>query len=428
MSPTPPPIPLTHFTNFPHTTQGKSSDLDTQKSAEAWLPDAKNVKSVYIHVPFCFHKCHYCDFFSIAGAEYQYEPFVLQLSKELEYVGGHLGTLDTIFIGGGTPTLFEPQLFDNMLQAVSKYLPRSSQCEWTVEANPETITLEKAESMVRNGVNRISIGAQSFHPTLLKSLERWHDPENVGKAVECVRSVGIQDINLDVIYAIPSQTMDQLLVDLEQSIALSPTHMSCYSLIYEPNTPLRTRLDRGEVQRIEHELEASMFIRVIEVLQHAGYSQYEISNFAKKGYECKHNISYWTNKSWWPFGPSASGHLSGRRWKNTPRLSEYLSASTLPQILDVEILDSDASAGESFMLGLRLTKGMERNWVDSLIAQSNNAWRKVVIERYIQEGFLHWVDDHLALTCQGIRIADTVILALLMQDEEMTDTTEQKKL
>jgi len=282
--------------------------------------------------------------------------------------------------------------------------------------------------MVRNGVNRVSIGAQSFHPALLKSLERWHDPENVGKAVECVRSVGIQDINLDVIYAIPSQTMDQLLVDLEQSIALSPTHMSCYSLIYEPNTPLRTRLDRGEVQRVEHELEASMFSCVAEVLQHAGYAQYEISNFAKEGYECKHNISYWTNQAWWPFGPSASGHLSGRRWKNSPRLSEYLSADGLPPILDVETLDSDASAGESFMLGLRLIRRMERSWVESLLAQSNNEWRKGVIEQYIREGQLHWVDDHLALTCEGIRIADTVILALLMQDDEMTDTTEQKKL
>jgi len=397
-------------------------------TAEAWLPQGKEVKSAYIHVPFCFHKCHYCDFFSIAGAENHYESFVVQLVRELEYVGGQLDTLDTIFIGGGTPTIFEPQLFDKMLQAVSKCLPRSSQCEWTIEANPETVTYEKAECMVRNGVNRVSIGAQSFHPALLKSLERWHDPENVGKAVECVRSVGIQDINLDVIYAIPSQTMDQLLVDLEQSIALSPTHMSCYSLIYEPNTPLRTRLDRGEVQRVEHELEASMFSCVAEVLQHAGYAQYEISNFAKEGYECKHNISYWTNQAWWPFGPSASGHLSGRRWKNSPRLSEYLSADGLPPILDVETLDSDASAGESFMLGLRLIRGMERSWVESLLAQSNNEWRKGVIEQYIREGQLHWVDDHLALTCEGIRIADTVILALLMQDDEMTDTTEQKKL
>ena len=415
----------TQFNSHALNTQGSSSDLDHRFTAEAWITEANKVKSVYIHVPFCFHKCHYCDFFSIAGAEHLYEAFVRQLTLELEHVGRHLDTVETIFIGGGTPTIFEANLFDEMLKSVARYLPRSAHCEWTIEANPETVNVEKTEAMVRHGVNRVSIGAQSFHPTLLKALERWHDPASVAQAADCVRSVGISDINLDVIYGIPSQTKDQMLSDLHHAIDLAPTHLSCYSLIYEPNTPLRIRLDKGEVKRIEHDLEASMFESVIETLQQEGYFQYEISNFAKKGKECKHNIAYWKNQSWWPFGPSASGHLSGRRWKNTPRIQEYISSLHLPTIVDYEQLDPDTRAGESFMVGLRMVEGIERARVEELIAQSNNRWREDVVEQYVSEGLLCWNNERLALTQTGMRVADTVILALLMEDEKMTDTTER---
>ncbi|MDP7008902.1 MAG: radical SAM family heme chaperone HemW [Phycisphaerales bacterium] len=416
---------LTQFNNSVLPLQGHSCGFEEQFTAESWLAEANSVNSVYIHVPFCFHKCHYCDFFSTAGSEHLYEAFVQKLAKELEHVGPHLNTVETIFIGGGTPTIFETRLFEDMLHSVETYLPRSTQCEWTVEANPETVTAQKAEAMVRHGVNRVSIGAQSFHPTLLKALERWHDPSSVGKSVDIVRNAGVTDISLDLIYAIPSQTEEQLFRDLHQAVSLAPTHLSCYSLIYEPNTPLRVRLDRGEVSRVNHELEATMFESVKEHLHQEGYLQYEISNFAKLGKECKHNIAYWTNQSWWPFGPSASGHLAGRRWKNTPRIPEYISAGNLPTIVDVEKLDPDKSAGESFMVGLRLVKGMERAWVDELISQSNNRWRENVIKRYVDEGLLHWNNDCLTLTDTGMRFADTVTLALLMEDEEMTDTKER---
>jgi len=397
-------------------------------TAEGWMNDLDSVKSVYIHIPFCFHKCHYCDFYSIAGAEDQYEPFVKQLAKELEQVGEHLASIETIFIGGGTPTIFDTDLFDEMLQSIATHIPRSTQCEWTIEANPETVTIEKANAMVRYGVNRVSIGAQSFDATLLKALERWHDVSNVHRSVDFIRQSGIQDINLDLIYAIPTQTKTQLLFDLEQAMQLQPTHMSCYSLIYEPYTPLRSRLDRGEVQRIEHELEASMFETVREVLADNKYAQYEISNFAKDGYDCQHNLAYWKNKSWWPIGPSASGHLNGLRWKNAPRIRDYIEGAPMPLVVGVESLDADKSAGESFMVGLRMLKGMERTWVEALIQQSDKRWRAEVIDQNIKGGLLHWIDDYLSLTDEGLRFADTVILTLLMQDETITDTKEQHSL
>jgi oxygen-independent coproporphyrinogen-3 oxidase len=383
------------------------------------------VKSVYIHVPFCFHKCHYCDFYSISGSEVYHEEFVHRLTKEVEFVGNYLDTIDTIFIGGGTPTLFEQPLFEEMLCQIASHIPLGEEYEWTIEANPETVTQAKAMSMAKHGVNRVSIGAQSFHPDLLQRLERWHEPENVERAVNCIRQVGIQDINLDLMYAIPSQTEEQLLLDLQKAIAFEPTHLSCYALTYEPNTPLHTRLAKGQVQRVSQDVETSMFKKVHEVLESSGYEQYEISNYAKDSYVCKHNIAYWTNQSWWPFGPSASGHVDGRRWKNTPRINDYLNQSPLPLVVDVEQLDADQSAGEAFMLGLRMVKGMQRTWVENLIAQSNNAWRASVIEGHIEGGLLHWLDNCLALTPDGMLIADTVMISLLMQDEKNTDTKER---
>lgn len=396
--------------------------IDQHITAKDWVEHAETVSSIYIHIPFCFHKCHYCDFYSISGGEQHYEPFVAQLSRELAVVGESLPSIETIFIGGGTPTIFGEELFGNMLEAVSTNIPRSTSCEWSIEANPETVTAKKAELMNRFGVNRVSIGAQSFDSTLLKTLERWHEIESVENAVRHVKEAGIHNINLDLIYAIPKQTESQLLHDLHRAIALNPTHLSCYSLTYELGTPLRIRLERGEVQTIEHELEASMFEAVQTELCKKGYLQYEISNFAKAGYECAHNIAYWKNKSWWPFGPSASGHVNRRRWKNTPSISQYINGDAMPTVTDVELLSPDDSAGESFMLGLRLLEGMEEAWVHRLIEQSNNRWRESVLHKYIQEGFLHWQSGYLAFTAKGLRFADTVISALLMQEVAITDT------
>ncbi len=402
--------------------QEDSITIDQHITAIDWLKDAQSVSSIYIHIPFCFHKCHYCDFYSISSGEHHYDAFVSQLSRELAVVGDKLSPVDTIFIGGGTPTIFEEALFETMLEAVSNSVPRSSVCEWSIEANPETVTAKKAESMKHYGVNRVSIGAQSFDKTLLKTLERWHEINNVKHAVSTVKDAGIHNINLDLMYAIPNQTEEQLLHDLQSAIALNPSHLSCYSLTYELGTPLRTRLERGEVQSIEHELEAAMFETVRTELTKEGYLQYEISNFAKEGNECAHNIAYWKNESWWPIGPSASGHLNGRRWKNAPSITQYIKGGSLPVVTDLELLSPDQSAGESFMLGLRLLNGMEEAWVQRLIKQSNNEWRENVLNDYIQEGFLHWQRGNLALTAKGIRFADTVISALLMQDVAITDT------
>lgn len=417
-------VPLTQFINSQDTKQESSCQDDDNLTAGDWINPTCKVQGAYIHVPFCFHKCHYCDFFSIAGADDKHEAFVDRLIDEITHVGPLIESpLSTIFIGGGTPTLLSPPLLSRLLDAVRSQLPMQKKCEWTVEANPETVTSEVAHTLASHGVNRVSIGAQSFNHKNLQTLERWHEPDSVQRAIGHVVDAGIDNYSLDLIYAIPEQTIKQVERDLQIAIELDPKHLSCYSLIYEPNTPLRVRLDRGDVIRVDQEVEADMFELVRTVLRESNYIQYEISNFSRRGYECSHNMMYWENENWWPFGPAAAGHIDGRRWRNIPRLSEYLRVGPLPPIEDVELLDDDSRVGEAFMLGLRVLAGIPRTRVEYLIDQSIGRWRESVIDEFIDKNILTWKTDNLSLTEAGILIADTVISSLLMHDDAITDTS-----
>lgn len=411
------PTNLPQFTILGASQQPSSLVNESDLTAEAWISSASNALGAYVHVPFCFHKCHYCDFFSVVGKESQHEAFVSRLTKELAYIGPRMQPLQSIFIGGGTPTLLEPKLFQRMLEAIQKHIPFENEIEFTIEANPETVTQEKAEIMSACGVNRVSIGAQSFDVELLKVLERWHEPRSVARALEFVHKAGITNVSLDLIYAIPSQTIEQVQSDICFATSLKPTHMSCYALTYEPNTPLAHRLAVGKVDRVDHDLEADMFDFVTEELASFGYEQYEISNYAKEGKQCKHNLLYWKNGNWWPFGPAGAGHCNGRRWRNTPRISDYLRTTPLPPVEDMELLSEDIQAGEAFMMGLRLLEGMERAWVVELLSKSVHGWRSPVIDRNVEEGFLEWNKEMLRFTDRGLHFADTVISELLIRDE-----------
>lgn len=419
---------LPQFTILGNSFQPNYLAIESVTTAFPWIKEASKSIGAYIHVPFCFHKCHYCDFFSIVGKEEQHEVFVRRLIKELAFVGPMMQPLQSIFIGGGTPTLLSEELLQEMLVAIQEHLPMHPNIEFSLEANPETVTAQKASILVSHGVNRVSIGAQSFDKNLLTQLERWHDPKNVARSVSRIKQAGIQNVSIDLIYAIPTQTLKQMQQDVETAIALEPTHISCYALMYEPNTPLRTRLDNGTVTRVTHDVEADMYDSVSDILAKSEFAQYEISNFAKEGYQCKHNVMYWKNQNWWPFGPAAAGHIDGRRWKNSPRLKAYLNNLNLPAVEDVEIVDEDLQAGESFMMGLRLLEGMERSLVNRLLAQSPLRWRDAVIDQNIQRGLLAWRGEKLILTTKGLHFADNVITELLMRDEQLADIKGQKPL
>jgi len=371
------------------------------------------VRGLYIHIPFCFHKCHYCDFYSIVDTRDRQHAFVERLIGELASFDSICeGQVETIFIGGGTPTLLEPRLMSRLLGEIATLGIAAPGAEFTVEANPETVTEEVADVLAAGGVNRASVGAQSFDAGHLKTLERWHDPANVERSLTRLRRAGIGNVNLDLICAIPGQTLEDASADLDRAVALDPAHLSVYTLIYEPNTPLHFRLTQSAVVPVDEDVEAAMYEATIHRLAAAGYEHYEVSNWSKPGAMCRHNRLYWTNADWWALGPSAAGHVRGTRWKNWPRLGEYLDSEGFAPITDVETLDADRRAGEALMLRLRLMEGVPLNELDALLA-SSSAVRRGAIERRIALGHLEQANGRLRLTRSGLLVADDVFIDLL---------------
>lgn len=387
-------------------------------------PDpSRPVRSLYIHVPFCFHKCHYCDFYSIVDTRDRQAPFVDRLVSELQALSPWAAgaPLRTVFIGGGTPSLLPPPLWKTLLQALARCfdlsLIRAGTGEFTVECNPETVRPELLDTLVAGGVTRISLGAQSFKPRHLKTLERWHDPSSVERAWNLARAAGIERRSLDLIYAIPGQTLDDWNEDLRTALSLGPTHLSCYALTYEPGTALSARLARGEFERAPEELEAAMFEHTVEVLRDAGLDRYEVSNFAVPGQECRHNLAYWRQEDWLGAGPSASGHVRGLRWKNAPRLDDYLSFSDrgFAPVIDVEPPDPRRNLTERLLTGLRLREGLDTG---ALLRDAGGLGDGAEVRlgaaaaRQTRRGLLDDDADRWRLTDSGFLVADSVILAL----------------
>ncbi|WP_428386892.1 radical SAM family heme chaperone HemW [Mucisphaera sp.] len=373
------------------------------------------IAGLYLHVPFCFHKCHYCDFYSLAEPENKTDrhlPLARAIVREFEAVSeSHRLRIETIFVGGGTPTLLTVEAWDHLLYGLDRVLDRQILKEWTVEANPETVTPQLAQTLVAGGVDRVSIGAQTFQPHLLKALERWHDPENVGKSVKVFRDAGLKRLNLDLIFAIPGQTLDDLEHDLDALLALDPDHLACYGLTFEPNTALTQKLRLGRVRQIDEDLERAMYELVLKRLADAGYEHYEISNWAKPGQRCEHNLNYWLNRNWLGIGPAAASHVDGRRWKNEPHLTRYLEQSPHPPITDEEMLAPPQRRGELLMLRLRLLEGAPLGWLENLLPAED--WRYPVIDELIAIGLLEKSPTHLRLSEQGLFLGDDVVARLL---------------
>jgi len=433
-------------TNTPHRHSKSSPEIALPQ--QLFAPGASTISALYIHIPFCFHKCHYCDFYSLVDDPTKTgdrQPLFLQaLCRELRLRAGQTALRPrTLFIGGGTPTFLRIDLWEQFLQELRELHILDHLEEFTVEANPETVTAPLLQLLRDAGVNRLSMGAQSFQPGLLKMLERWHDPRNVGHAVALARAAGFTRINLDLIFATPGQTLDMLEDDLTQALALQPDHLSCYGLTYEPQTALFHRLQQGLVQRTEEDLELAMYAQVIARLAAARFEHYEISNWAappgnrsnksltpsanpkskiqnpksptSPDNRCLHNMLYWTNAHWLGCGPSAASHVQGWRWKNEPHLGHYLDHTAahagLPPIMDIEHLPPDRRIGEQLMLGLRLREGLEISWLDQHIPPHHP--RRAVLAELLALDMLAYSPTHLHLTARGLPVADTVIAKLL---------------
>lgn len=374
--------------------------------------DGAAPQAIYAHVPFCRHKCHYCDFYSLVDQRGRIELFADRFEREAEAVAGLVdaGSIRTAFVGGGTPTLLPAADLQRVLAAIRR-LAGDRLEEFTVEANPETVTDEIAAAIVAGGVDRTSIGCQSFDPRHLTTLERHHDPASVPRAVARLRAAGIRRLNLDLIFGIPGSTLEDWRRDLDAALALEPDHLSCYGLVFEPGTPLAEKQRLGRIDAIDDEIEAAMYDLVRDRLREAGFEHYEISNWCRPGEACRHNLVYWTAGEWVALGPAAAGSLRGVRYRHRPRLDDWLEESGVTRAIDVDRPDADTARGETLMLGLRLRSGMRRSVVEPLLAEDDR--RRSLVGGHLDAGRLEWRDDHLRIADDAVMMADSVLSDLV---------------
>jgi putative oxygen-independent coproporphyrinogen III oxidase len=373
------------------------------------------IQALYIHIPFCTYKCDYCDFYSLAGHQNEFGNYLDALERQMEIELAFFGPVapDTIFIGGGTPTLLPPDQLQRLMAAVSRHCDTTRLVEYTVESNPNTFDVDLAAVLARAGVNRLSFGAQSFQPDELVTLNRDHDPQSVGRALKLARQAGITNLNIDLIYAIPGQTVESLAENLKQAVDLGPTHLSCYGLMYEPNTPMTARALRGLVKRVDEELELAMMHLVAERLQAAGFHRYEISNWAKPGLACRHNLHYWHADDHLAWGVSASGHSGGTRWKYVSSLHRYVDAlrmGLLP-LVEMEHLPESSRWAERAVLQLRLAEGIDLAGFEQRSGMGVAAKLGGIITKYQNHGMLDLIaaeQGRMALTDAGIAVSDTI--------------------
>lgn len=374
------------------------------------------VDGLYVHVPFCFHKCHYCDFYSITRQEpARMRAFVDRLLREADRwsaaAGGPPVRPRTVFFGGGTPSLLPADAMATLLAGLRQRFDLSAVNEWTVEVNPATAEADYLRMLREHGVTRLSFGAQSFDRRELAALERHHDPEDVPKSLDSARAAGFQRLNLDLIFGIPGQSLEAWVGSVERAVALQTEHLSCYALTYEPNTPLAVRRRLGQVRPVDESVEIDMLRLTRARLASAGFEAYEVSNFARPGEACRHNLLYWDGGSYIGLGPSAASHVHGVRWKNRPHLGEWERAidgnAALPAT-EVEWLTLAQRAGEQVMLRLRLAKGID---LADFAARWGCDAREVFADplaRYLPAGLLHEDSRHISLTEAGVPVADAI--------------------
>ena len=381
-------------------------------------PDTNRPKptgGLYIHVPFCTTKCGYCDFYSVPAEGQPVDRVVTALVRELRLrMEPPPLTPSTVFIGGGTPTILEFPQLETLLDAAADAVAAGDVAEFTVEANPATIDDAKAALLVEHGVTRLSLGAQSFHPAELAFLERLHNPADVPAAVDVIRRAGIKDFNLDLMFGMPGQTLASWDESLSRTLELGPTHIACYGLIYEPGTALTKRLKAGAVTPCDDGLEAEMYLAAVDRLAAAGFEHYEISNFARPGHRCRHNLIYWNNEPYVGVGPSAAGYIDGRRYRNVASHTDYVRRieSGGDAVVESETLTGADLAMETLMLQLRLIDGLS---LEAFATRTGIDLRAVAagsIERMCSMGFLEESAGRLRLTRQGLLMADAVISEL----------------
>ena len=374
--------------------------------------NSEKTSGLYIHIPFCISKCHYCDFYSSTSTP-SIPDFLSALFKEMELYHNRFDVFNTLYIGGGTPSLLSPKQLKDILASMHKNFDLMADSEITVETNPAHLDQSLLESMRQMGINRINIGIQSFDDKVLAFLGRRHSAKEAVSAIKASRKAGFQNIGLDLIYGVPGQNMGSWLDTLRQAVAFSPEHLSCYQLTLGAETPLGIRYQAGEFLMPGEELQYEFFVKTSEFLEDAGYTHYEVSNFARgMKYASRHNQKYWDHSPYLGLGPSAHSFQDNRRWWNHRSLDQYLvaiKAGNLP-VEETEILTMEQLRLEAVYLGLRTKKGVNFEDFKNRYQYDLFAEKREILNRLLEEGFISIQDGRLSPTQAGLAVADCLAL------------------
>lgn len=376
-------------------------------------------RALYIHIPFCTNKCHYCDFNSFVLKGQPVDAYLDALESEMKLTAAALPpeTIDTVFVGGGTPTVLTPPQMQRFLESVRRHFPLSPNVEFSMEANPGTTDIDKLAAMIEGGVNRISFGVQSFDNGLLERIGRIHNTDDVYRSIENAKKVGFTNLSIDLMFGLPKQTVEQLSDSVDKALKLDLTHYSLYSLKVEENTLFHKLYERNELPLPTEDEELAMFLVVMNKLNAAGYKHYEISNFALPGKESRHNSTYWRNEPYYGLGAGAHGYARGERHLNIKGVQPYIDAANkrLPRLDTNQI--SDAEAMEDFMMvGLRLLQGVN---ADAFGRQFPGYTMEEVfgeqLDRLVRDGLLEAIPSNggYRLTEKGIPLGNEVFGAFI---------------
>ncbi len=378
--------------------------------------------SFYIHIPYCLKRCGYCDFNTYTPGELKAGSDIAQVSNgyidlliaESKVARSEIDSnspIPTIFFGGGTPTLMEPADLGRVLNSLESDFGFAEDIEITIEANPDTVSKAKLAALVAAGINRVSFGMQSAAPHVLAVLDRTHSPENVTKATNWAHEVGFEQISVDLIYGTPSESISDWEQTIDSALELPINHISAYALIVESGTKLAAQVKRGEILIPDDDQTADKYLLADEKFSKAGLNWYELSNWAKGGGECRHNIAYWKGENWWGLGPGAHSHIDGKRFWNVKHPNAYREriAGNISPIMESEILTDMQKESERVMLEIRLKYGISKS---SLSAESISNLTSYVAGGQISQDL--WSAGRVALTLSGRLMADRIVREILL--------------
>lgn len=367
----------------------------------------KKPTSAYVHIPFCTQICYYCDFSKVFIKNQPVDAYLQALIREFRSYD--ITELRTLYIGGGTPTSISAVQLDYLLTELSRDLNLNTLEEFTIEANPGDLTVDKIEVLQKSAVNRVSLGVQTFNDKHLKRIGRSHNEVQIYSTIDALKTAGFQNISIDLIYALPGQTMDDVRSNVVKALSLNIPHLSLYSLILEHHTVFMNKMRRGKLHLPTEDLEAEMFEYIISEMERNGFEHYEISNFTKPGFESRHNLMYWDNVEYYGVGAGASGYLDGIRYRNRGPIQHYLKGVSEGNArLSEEVLSKNEMMEEELFLGLRKKKGVSIGKFEQKFGTSFEKRYGQIVQELQSDGLLKENNGFIQMTKKGLFLGDTV--------------------